>query len=809
MNSNRYIDDITVICPRNDLESNTIVSIATGIGLDIRVSSQAWGGTLGKEPEANITNLKRTVVVVELPDYGFEEMLRSRGHEVTVIDHHNYGNIYRWKPKSSLEQFCELVGSPMTDDLYAVAANDRDFIAGLARLGLSYERMKEIRSRERAVRGTQQLINEAFQNVKKPLRSLEDLDLFLVPEKYESVMGEVAQWPNKEDYDKGLNEGMLHLRNCLILYHETNNTDRITRVEFFGGSSYKQDFEKLSENHSFTDFHMWAGGGEYNYFFGAKPKYLEANQKIFDDLIDHILSFTLISGRPLRHFSTTFLFPFRFKEDPHPKITAKPVSQDGYGSQELLFFLPQVRSMFYRATPSEDDPFLKWTLPVYEGDILSVYEKTNSVPINVPIKEISLYKFFNDIYILSLSVARDTNKRFWEDQPLWKALASSQFDIQCTTPMPTRALLFNNLARIVYASYPEQERECKIADRIIWHYNNDQKESKARFREEVEQDISDIIEAMIAKFVGPGKEIDKGFLHDDRMFVHTCFAFSGSGPQYTKAEDTYHALFTRATYVDKPGSDYIGGYAYDREFIKKLSEPFTYRRWYEENGDLFGFSRFSAVYFGFGEFFHNPISGHVNTMYLRMSIIALFYRASLLYYGYKVSAIEQPGSPRDSDTGISKYRDELLNIHWELTKFTNRYWFDELSSQDQPIELFDMQAEAMELKQQYNRVKADIDRAYGVMESKASYRLGRLSFYFAIVGLVVSIIFLANSAINQTSHLIIVMDWVIIGLGSIGVFIIVLARFTRITKKLRPLINKLSKWLKLDSDEKSIFKWGE
>jgi len=44
------IENTTLICPKNDLESQTIVNIAMRLGMDVRVSEQGWGAMLGMEP---------------------------------------------------------------------------------------------------------------------------------------------------------------------------------------------------------------------------------------------------------------------------------------------------------------------------------------------------------------------------------------------------------------------------------------------------------------------------------------------------------------------------------------------------------------------------------------------------------------------------------------------------------------------------------------------------------------------------------------------------------------------------------------
>jgi len=765
--------DISLICPRNDLESATIMSVAKRIGIDVRESPQSRGGKLGNEPVGNLLGLKKTVVIVELPDPGTEEILRRQGHEVIVIDHHDAPGLNRWRPESSLEQFCELVGEPMADDLWKVAVNDRDFIPGLARMGVSYEEMEEIGSRERDATGVSALFQEAWQSLRIPLRRFEDLDLFIVPSRYDRVMGEVAQWPSKQDYDEGVKRGALRLRNCLILYYDDDNPDHIALVEYYGEGRVRRAFGELLGDKSLADFEMWAGGGEYNCFWGARPKYAKATPKRVDELVDRVLSFTLVSGRPLRQFHTTFLFPFRFKGNPAPKVDTIPWDPQRYSRQEIMFFLPQVRRIFFEGGDSKESAVQKWTLPVEEGESLVLYEKGDSEPIGVPIKEISLYRFFNGIHILSISTAQDTPSSFWDGRPLWKALTDPSFDSTCVTLTPTQTLIYNNLLRIVYCSYAEQKAEGKIANKVVW-YRSQPVVWEPKDAEGAQQDISKVVTAIIGEFVGPGEDIDRDSLWDDRMFVHTCLAFSGSPPKHAPSEEIYHAFFTVATYVDKSGFDYLSGYPCDREFVKSLIEKSTYRRWYEVSGNLYSFTRYSAVFFGFEKFFHETVVGHVSTMYLRMSIIALFYRASLLYYGYRVAQIAQPESHKATDEAINAYQEELREIHWELTRFTNRYWFNELSSQDQPIEQFNLQTRAMDLKEQYARVKGDIERAYEALEMRSSYDLGRKSFWAAIAALIFTMLFLITAMTSQIPFWVVVLDsaGVVCGL----IFIIFIAK---------------------------------
>lgn len=138
--------DFSLICPRNDGEAETIVKMAMVLlGIDVRISLQPWGATLDKEPQENLRDLQKTVVIVEMPSVEKEEELRRNGHEVIVIDHHNYVGmgLDRSNKLSSLEQFAKLIGHELSRWEMGVAINDRGYIYGL--IDARYD-MNEIRA---------------------------------------------------------------------------------------------------------------------------------------------------------------------------------------------------------------------------------------------------------------------------------------------------------------------------------------------------------------------------------------------------------------------------------------------------------------------------------------------------------------------------------------------------------------------------------------------------------------------------------------------------------------------------------------
>ena len=145
---------ITLIVPRNDLESVKIGRLAEKLGFDdIRVSDQPFGARLEKEPPEAFQNIAPEVWIVEIPGPETEKQLRERNHRVVTIDHHRYGDLDRCNEKSSMEQFADLCGYSLTPEEKLVAINDRAYIWGLIAEGADFETIRDIRREDLLAQG--------------------------------------------------------------------------------------------------------------------------------------------------------------------------------------------------------------------------------------------------------------------------------------------------------------------------------------------------------------------------------------------------------------------------------------------------------------------------------------------------------------------------------------------------------------------------------------------------------------------------------------------------------------------------------
>ena len=151
----RLLSETLFVVPNNDGEARRAVEILQAAGAPhLQVSAQAWGATLEREPlRPDVLARVRRVVIFEIPGQKVEDSLRAQGLEVLVIDHHAYQGLDRRRPEGSLEQLMGLIRWPMSAADEAIAVNDRGYIPGLKKLGLSADEIRAIRTQDLVAQG--------------------------------------------------------------------------------------------------------------------------------------------------------------------------------------------------------------------------------------------------------------------------------------------------------------------------------------------------------------------------------------------------------------------------------------------------------------------------------------------------------------------------------------------------------------------------------------------------------------------------------------------------------------------------------
>ncbi len=194
--------DTVLLVPENDVESQTILEIATKVGIPILKSEQPHGARLANEPNllarldhstnqvanhsTNPVDIHRRLAIVEIPGPLLEESLRQAGWEVIIIDHHRYDELDRRNPLSSLEQFLVIFQITPADldnlgfdprIIFGLGVMDRGFVWGLSPAGFSISESAQVRveyrRRKNLLKGENAIL---IQSVKRAWETREQQD---------------------------------------------------------------------------------------------------------------------------------------------------------------------------------------------------------------------------------------------------------------------------------------------------------------------------------------------------------------------------------------------------------------------------------------------------------------------------------------------------------------------------------------------------------------------------------------------------------------------------------------------------------
>ncbi|MGH9509221.1 MAG: CorA family divalent cation transporter, partial [Terriglobales bacterium] len=206
--------------------------------------------------------------------------------------------------------------------------------------------------------------------------------------------------------------------------------------------------------------------------------------------------------------------------------------------------------------------------------------------------------------------------------------------------------------------------------------------------------------------------------------------------------EEYEVLFSRFLYVDRAGP----GYRYQRDFIRKELDRHGYRRWAHE-GTYYGFTSYSNLSLCLGK---GDRGGHqlqegflihrmFNQRYYLMTVVALFYRATLLMFNEKTALISKLlylDQTRSSE--MKRENVELaLKLRAEFLHFSNYWYFSELANKDEESQHFEMQcreyriAEMMtELAKELEAMSISTTEFFQARNTAAVNRLAMLSLIF-------------------------------------------------------------------------------
>ena len=468
-------------------------------------------------------------------------------------------------------------------------------------------------------------------------------------------------------------------------------------------------------------------------------------------------------------------------------------------AQAYHFFTPSIRNiLFDQGKPSRErelEPMREWRLP---KEKISHWQLTlhknswaeggESDPLNqqqVMFESVKLYRYFNGNYVLAFRVTpevlkilqdfreneiialshqseyegktrgelikianehyslfkKDSDAQYFqefEDDPLFDKYQYLQLEAW---------LRFTRLTRQLYPSFTEQGEEGKIAKLTLNKGKAAPVESfgelmQSDFPASIGKQFSPVVRNILLEFFGTNDyaPIDRWLnqelnLYDDRMFISV--AYSLAGKQHD--ERTLSIINTLTATTDRVSDVWseFDNLPYSPDAMEHYLSGCQFDFW-KDIGGTYSYTDMVNAYVSRGGDFRDMIAPvHIPAIYDRMAVQALFYQASLRYYDH---AITCKTSLLVSDNAQENASLDMTELLGNFIRFTNQYWFAEVTNQMQGKEIFKQQLQGLNVNSHFEQLQDEINRTNDYVHAKHERRQARKADRLTLLGLLIAII---------------------------------------------------------------------
>lgn len=636
-----------------------------------------------------------------------------------IIDHHN--ERAGKDKKTSLEQIADLLEIKPNRWQQLISANDKGFIWGMQEIGASEEEIKKVREVDKKCQG---ITKEDEEKAKI------SIDHFL-----ERLSNDCVIVNSLTEKTTAITELVYKYYRHIFIITPSNKLsysgpEKIIRILEDKYALLKKDNNKIE---------TWSGGylPDHGYFGSSDAIDKKEIIKLMEPFIE----------KERIHSQHIFMFPFlienkEIKDSPSSRERLKKIyeqikkdnngwrykefgislidknngkdffdekgnrkipysSDETWAYNEYNYFYESVRKALFNQTEEKklfDDESESPISLYYERDVLPtdemcIYIKGRPDPIKLSINHLSLRIFETGIGILTMTLYNTYTTKF-ED-----------------------VLLSNDFGRRIYPQFlGEQEYNLNYPDNRKMPVD----ETKDKFLawkisfaingkpyvEEFPTEkflntynyFASYLEELLKPLHYPGQSSsDKNTktedwkvkpIIDDRMYtiswygntqlLSTLQQFEGAKEKkkfnYEDSREWYMYIFIDGKFAGI-GNDKIKN---------KLIGDTTYSRFIED-GTIFGISRYSFVGLcNEGDFGYNVIRNHLQKMYYQMCILLLAQRSSIIKFNNDISRISTAIEEDDTE----KSHEKIEQLQKQFIEFSNRIWFDEVTPQEQGIELY-------------------------------------------------------------------------------------------------------------------------
>lgn len=198
----------------------------------------------------------------------------------------------------------------------------------------------------------------------------------------------------------------------------------------------------------------------------------------------------------------------------------------------------------------------------------------------------------------------------------------------------------------------------------------------------------------------------------------------------------------RTCFSDSPGCDPL---PYAGKFMQEFENKYCYDRyWYADAESAHSPSRILNCGYAFAfvgcskdpYFFTDKNNGaHAifRHIYVEMGLIAHFQKAALLAASQRLSELVKREGKEGKDIVLPDQQ-EVREFYDRFVEFTQDFWFDEITPQEQGREMFQMWSEHLRIQEIYNEVRQELKDLVDYTELRAAGELNNKLTFVAVVG---------------------------------------------------------------------------
>jgi hypothetical protein len=587
------------------------------------------------------------------------------------IDHH--GELSRLP--SSLEQVAELLGAKLSRFERLIAANDRGYIPAMQVLCASKREIRRIRCADRRIQGvTPDEERQAVQEL-EGLRSSDGIWEVETSLKHTSAL--VDRIPLE--------------RRPLIVYGERH-------CSFYGDTLQIEWLAQRFEAERQKGLAYYGGG-----FFGFAREYFDTHSVA--ETKKELREMTEISC----HSRHIFMLPFTVPDG------AKPNENGGWEEQpfqldtpeaynEYTYFHPFVRKALFQGEKRKQDTMLSSHYAFHAQHGSYTISRCDGNTYELVCEGVTLRHFEGGVGILSLHL-KNTRYPDLED-----VLAINDYGRRIFPPFLGKNFVEDTKQFVLSDSLglhlDGEEWERKEAEEDFTFYSRPESMKKI----EAGHRLPSFIRKLLARAYGEEDAQSTSPIIDDRMYTMCHYLSDEWSSKLTckSSSDEYAYMrdgdWYRFVFVDGGGLT-CRNPAMLRDYIAQT----TYARWADES-TLFGVSRYSFMLLtDRSAFARETLNTHLSTVYFQIASLALAYRAMILKYSDDVTTILDVKGKSERKKGAQKLFEDYL-------RFKNNLYFQEVTAQEQGIELFDMLRGQMRLDHYLNELDRDIDELHNFIQ---------------------------------------------------------------------------------------------